>query len=260
MTGLFDSHAHLADPRFDGDAAEVMARMAEAGVEGCVIIGDGAADPEPALAMAARFPLFFAAVGVHPHDASLFSDEAFSRVKGWLARDKVVALGEIGLDFHYDHSPRSAQIAAFEAQLDCARDMGLPTIMHVREAHGEATRMLSERSGRLPRGVMHCYTGSWESAKWYMDKGLYISLSGAVTFKNAPKLREVASKIPIDRLLIETDCPYLAPVPMRGRRNEPAFVAYVAEAIARIRGVDAGDIADATRENARRLFGIPLPA
>jgi len=255
---LFDTHVHLTDPRFQEDFADVIGRMREAGVSLALTVGDGADDLEGAFALARDYDFLYAAAGIHPHDASAFSPERAEMLRAWMNREKVVALGEIGLDYHYDLSPRDKQREAFDAQLSLAHELKKPVIMHIREAHGEAVETLASRAraGRMPPGVMHCYTGSWESARQYMDMGLYISLSGAVTFKNAPKLWEVAEKMPLERLMIETDCPYMAPVPMRGKRNEPSFVRYVAERIAEIRGMDAEAFAQAAAENGKRLFAI----
>lgn len=255
---LFDTHCHLTDERFENDQPETIRRMLDAGVGLALVVGDAATDALPAIELAQEHAFLYAAAGVHPHDASRWSDERAARLARWMAMPKVVALGEIGLDYHYDLSPRDRQRAAFDAQLELAYQLQKPVILHVREAHGEATEMLTarHRAGRLPRGVMHCYTGSWESAKTYLGLGLYISLSGAVTFKNAPKLWEVARECPIDRLLIETDCPYIAPSPMRGKRNEPAFVRYTALRVAELRGMTLKTLAQATTENGRRLFCI----
>lgn len=255
MYELFDTHAHLSDERFSPDLNEVLARMAEASVTRCVLVADGTKDPSALFAIAEAHDGFYAATGVHPHDASAY-DEAFLLKS--LGHKKLVALGEIGLDYHYDLSPRDVQRAVFDAQLEIAFEKDLPVILHIREAHGDATEILTARckAGRLPKGVMHCYTGSVESAKTYLNMGLYISLSGAVTFKNAPKLQEVARFVPEDRLLIETDCPYMAPVPMRGKRNEPAFVRYTAEMVASLRGEPIEKFAQAAMENGKRLFSI----
>jgi TatD DNase family protein len=255
---LFDTHTHLCDARFDEDREAVIARMREAGVALALVIGDGSADPSGAYKLADQHNFLYAAAGVHPHDASKWDGARADLIKKYMAHPKAAALGEIGLDFHYDHSPRDAQRTAFEAQLDLALELGKPVIIHIREAHGEAIERLSARhkAGRLPRGVMHCYTGSLESARLYIDMGMYISLSGAVTFKNAPKLWEIARHIPLERLLIETDCPYMAPVPMRGKRNEPAHVRYVAEKIAALRGIPAEAMAAAALKNGKELFNI----
>jgi TatD DNase family protein len=255
---LFDTHTHLSDARFDADRDAVIARMREAGLALALAIGDGSADPSGAFELADCCDFIYAAAGVHPHDAIKWDGARAELIKQCMARPKAAALGEIGLDFYYDHSPRDAQRSAFEAQLDLALEVRKPVIIHIREAHGEALERLSARhkAGRLPPGVMHCYTGSLESARQYINMGLYISLSGAVTFKNAPKLWEVAERIPLERLLIETDCPYMAPVPMRGKRNEPSYVKYIAEKIAALRGVTAEDLAAATYKNGKELFNI----
>ena len=255
---LFDTHCHITDERFDEDRPSVIARMGEAGVELALTVGDGSLEQQPAFALAEQYGWMYAATSVHPHDASRWNDEARGRVEKWMAHPKAVALGEIGLDYHYDLSPRDVQKQVFDEQLDMAFRLDKPVILHVREAHGDATDIMTARwkAGRLPRGVMHCYTGSWESAKQYLAMGLYVSFSGAVTFKNAPKLSEVAKNLPLDRLLVETDCPYMAPVPMRGQRNEPAFVAYTARKVAELRGMDEEELALAALENGKRLFGI----
>ena len=259
MLKLFDTHCHINDERFQSDRAEVIARMREAGIRRAVVVGDGARSPSDAFALARENDFLYAAAGVHPHDASLWTDAHPRLIREWMAMDKVVALGEIGLDYHYDLSPRSVQKEVFDRQLDLAYELDKPAILHIREAHGDTTDILlaRARAGRMPRGVMHCYTGSWESAKTYLNLGLYISFSGALTFKNAPKLWEVAEKAPLDRLLIETDCPYMAPEPHRGHRNDSRLVPLVADRIAAIRGLDPHTVETATTENAKRLFRIP---
>ena len=203
---LFDTHAHITDERFDEDREAVIQRLTEAGVELMLLVGDASKEEQPVYPLAEAHPNFYAATGVHPHDASEWNACARERVIRWMAHPKSVALGEIGLDYHYDLSPRDVQRQAFDEQLELAYELNKPVILHIREAHGDATDMLTARmkAGRMPRGVMHCYTGSWESAKQYLNMGLYISFSGAVTFKNAPKLAEVAVNTPADRLLIET--------------------------------------------------------
>ena len=254
---LFDTHTHLGSEPYDEDRADTIARMRAAGVTLALAVGCEA-DLSRAFSVAETYDFIYATAGVHPHDASEWNATRANAVREKMSHPKAVALGEIGLDFHYDFSPRDAQREAFEDQLDMACALDVPVILHIRDAHGEATERLTARfeNGRLPRGVMHCYTGSWESAKQYLRMGLYISLSGAVTFKNAPKVWEVAENIPLDRLLIETDCPYMAPVPLRGKRNEPAYVQYIAEKIAALRGDSTDAIAAATYENGKRLFGI----
>lgn len=255
---LFDTHCHISLEQFDADRDAVIRRMLEAGVRRAIVVVDAVEDVEGAFSLAAAHDFLHVAVGVHPHNAKDYDARAEAALRAALGRPQVVTLGEIGLDYHYDFSPREAQRRAFERQLDIALELGLPVQLHIREAHGETMEIVRarSRSGRMPAGVMHCFTGSWEAAKTYLAAGLYISLSGAVTFKNAPKLAEVAKNVPADRLLIETDCPYMAPVPLRGRRNEPAFVAYTCLKIAEIRGEAVEDVARMTYENALRAFRI----
>lgn len=259
---LFDTHCHLTDPRFQEDLPQVIERMRQAGVELAVVVGDAAQDPASAFDLCQEHPFLYAAAGVHPHDASCWDEGRAQMLEAWMGREKAVALGEIGLDYHYDLSPRPQQRLAFDDQLDMAYRLNKPAILHIREAHGEATAILSARwrAGRLPLCVMHCYSGSWESARTYLDMGMYLSFTGSVTFKNAAKLPEVAQKMPLDRLMVETDCPYMAPVPMRGRRNEPAYVAYTAACIAQLRAMDPQDLAQAAYDNGRRFFRIGRPS
>ncbi len=255
---LFDTHCHLTDERFEGDLAQVIARMRGAGMRLAVVVDDASKDDQKAIALAQEHDFLYAATGVHPHDASSWNGERAAKLETWLRLPKVVALGETGLDYHYDFSPRTVQREAFEAQLDMAYRLDKPAILHIREAHGDAQEVLTGlyRSGRLARAVMHCYSGSWESAKTYLDMGLYISFTGVVTFKNAAKLIEVARNMPLDRMMIETDCPYMAPEPMRGKRNEPQYVAYTAARIASVREMEAEMLAEETLKNGMRFFGI----
>ena len=200
----------------------------------------------------------YAAVGLHPNDADELNDDTMAQLKEWMRLPRVRAWGEIGLDYHYEDSPsRQVQQEAFAAQLDAARQADKPVILHIREAHGDALAMLRERRGSLPRGVVHCYSGSWESAQEYLDLGFHISFTGSVTFKNAVKLAAVSDRIPLERLMIETDCPYMAPVPLRGRRNDPCNVKLIAQFLAGRRGMDVEELARVTRENGLKLFGIP---
>ncbi len=253
---LFDTHAHLADERFEGDREAVIARFLEAGGAYAVTVADGARNPETDFALAERYPFLYAAVGVHPHDAKLYTEEIENRLIRDLSRDKVVALGEIGLDYYYDTSPRETQRAVFIRQLEIAHETGKPVILHIRDAHGDALEILRAQGKNLPRGVLHCYSGSRESAAEYMQMGMDISFTGSVTFKNAAKLREVAKSLPLGRIMVETDCPYMAPEPRRGRRNEPAYVEHVARLLAELRGEDYEAFCRATTENGLRLFGI----
>jgi len=264
-----DSHAHLTASEFDGDREAALARAAEAGVEALVAIGagwgidaNGAAVALAARAAAAADAVrIVAAVGVHPHDARLLDDAGRARLAAWLDRPEVVAVGECGLDYHYMNSPRDVQRAVFAEQLAWARARDLPVSIHVRGDDPSAWEEMldiwrAEGRGEVA-GVLHCYTGSLDFARRALDARLEVSFSGIVTFKNADDLRAVAAVLPLDRLLVETDCPLLAPVPHRGRRNEPAHVARVGAALAAARGTDPETVARATTANARRLFRLP---
>ena len=257
---FIDAHAHLDDPVLAPRESEVLAAAKAAGVGAIVNASSDLPSSEASVALAARHPEVYAVVGVHPHEAKTYTAEVEKRLISLAKAPKVVAFGEIGLDYHYDLSPRDVQKQVFDEQLEMAFRLNKPVVLHIREAHGDATDMLTARwkAGRLPRGVMHCYTGSWESAKQYLAMGLYISFSGAVTFKNAPKLAEVAVNTPAERLLIETDCPYMAPVPLRGRRNEPAFITHTFEKVAGLRGEDPEALAEQLWQNSCRALQIDL--
>ncbi len=258
---LVDSHAHIDGEEFDADRAEVVARAREAGVRAILNVGTG--DPhggnfERAVALAEGYEGVYAAAGVHPHDARLYTDAAERRLSGVLESSKrVVALGEIGLDFHYDNSPRDVQREVFARQLRLAMKASLPVIIHSREADEETVEILRADYAGAPRGgVMHCFGGGPKMAEDVLALGFYISFAGNVTFKKADALREVAREVPLERLLVETDCPYLSPVPFRGRRNEPAHVLETARFLAELRGVEAEELGRVTSENFARLFGV----
>lgn len=258
---LFDTHCHIADEKFDEDRAEMIARFLDAGVARALVVADPREEvpnQEKVFALVDQYDFLYGAIGVHPHNASGWDADAEATVRRYLAHPKCRLLGEIGLDYHYDLSPRDVQRQVFDIQLDMAFELGVPVQLHIREAHGDCLDMLRSRAkaGRMPAGIMHCYTGSWESAKIYLDLGLYISLSGAVTFKNAPKLAEVAVNVPADRLLIETDCPYMAPVPLRGRRNEPAFIAHTFTKVAELRGASPDALAEQLWRNSCAIMRI----
>jgi TatD DNase family protein len=253
----FDTHAHLDDARYDEDREAVIARMREEGIDPCMTVGANMEMNEKAVDLAQRYPGYlYAAVGIHPNDAAEWTEEALARLRAWAKLPCVKAWGEIGLDYHYDDVPRDVQKEVFLRQLDEAMAADLPVILHIREAHGDALELLRGRRGRLPRGVAHCYSGSWESAREYMDLGFFISFTGSVTFKNATRLAEVSDKIPLDRLLIETDSPYMAPVPLRGQRNDPCNVKILAKFLADRRGMDVEELARITAENGKGLFSI----
>jgi TatD DNase family protein len=260
-----DSHAHIDGEAFDADRAEVVERARAAGVRAILTVGTGdphAGELERAVETAEKFEGVYAAAGVHPHDAKLFDDAAAERLSKLVrSSSRVVAWGEIGLDYHYDHSPRDVQREVLQRQLRLAREARLPVIIHSREADEDTIEILeSEWQGAERAGVLHCFGGSAWMAERALALGFYISFAGNVTFKSAEHLREVARTIPLDRLLIETDCPFLAPVPLRGRRNEPAFVVETARRLAELRATTVEEIGRITSENFSKLFGVSLPA
>jgi TatD DNase family protein len=253
---LTDSHAHLDDERFAPDLAAALDRARAAGVEHIVTVGTGLASCEAAIALARRNPgLVRASVGIHPHDAAGSDEAALARLSELARSPEVVAIGETGLDYHYNRSPRDAQRAVFESHIRIALELNLPVVVHCREAYEDCLTILKGHAGSGLRGALHCFAGDWPTAKALIGMNFFISFAGPLTFSNADPLREVARRVPMDRLLIETDCPYLAPQPVRGRRNEPAFVRYVAEALAAIRGMTADEVAARTAGNATQLFG-----
>ncbi len=257
---LIDSHAHLDFEDYAGDLEGVVERARTAGVERVVLIGlwRGPGSFGNALELAEGRPeLFSATVGVHPHECARVPETDWQACERLARHPRIVGVGETGLDFHYDHSPRPAQIASFRRSVAIARAAGRPLVVHVREADDACLEVL--RSEPLPEagGVIHCFTGDWERARAYLDLGLHLSVAGVVTFKSAGELREAVRRVPRDRLLVETDCPFLAPVPHRGKRNEPAWVARVAEQVAGLWGVTCDEAARVTGENARRLFRLP---
>lgn len=252
---MIDSHAHVGDEGFDADREAVLARAAAAGLTGIVCIGQDAATSERALALRTRgFPglSLAATAGLHPHEAKRFAEER-DRLEALASGGGFAALGETGLDFHYDLSPRASQREAFRWHLAVARKLGKPAVVHVREAHAEAREDLASE-GRGAEFVIHCFTGTAEDARRYLDLGGHVSFSGIVTFRNAEGIRAAARLVPEDRLLVETDAPFLAPEPHRGRRCEPAHVAATLARLALVRGEPAPRVADATASNARRLF------
>ncbi len=257
---FIDSHAHIDGREFDDDREEVIARAHAAGVS--LILNVGTGDPhsgafERAVELGKTHESVFTAIGTHPHDARLYDDAAEEKIKNLINNEHVIAWGEIGLDFHYDNSPRDVQIEVFKRQLRAARECNLPVVIHTREAEAETIDFLkSEYEGAERRGVFHCFSGSPELAQRAIEIGFMISFSGIVTFKKAEELREVAKQVPLDRLLIETDCPYLTPIPYRGKRNEPAYVVEVARCLAGLHGVELEEMGRITSENFNRFFGL----
>ena len=259
MVPMFvDSHAHIDGPEFDTDRNEMLERALDAGVMTILNVGTG--DPhsgvfERAIEMARHHDRIYTAIGVHPHDARHYDDKAESLITDLLKTQRVIAWGEIGLDFHYNNSPQDVQIEAFKRQLRAARAAHVPVIIHTREAENETIQILQdEYSGADCGGVFHCFSGSKDLARRALDLGFALSFSGIITFRRTDELREIAKEVPLDRLLIETDCPFLAPVPYRGKRNEPAYVAEVARCIAESRGLPLEEIARVTTDNFQRLF------
>jgi TatD DNase family protein len=262
---FIDSHAHIDGAEFDADRDEVVARAREAGVVSILNVGTG--DPhggelERAVAVAERYEGVYAAVGVHPHDARLFDERAAERVYELArSRERVIAWGEIGLDYHYDNSPREVQREVFARQLRLARELELPCIIHSREADEDTVETLrAEWNGAAQGGIMHCFGGGWEMAASVLDLGFMISFAGNVTFKKAEPLRDVARRVPLERMLIETDCPFLTPVPFRGRRNEPARVVETARHLAELRGLEVAEFGRITTGNFQRFFNLPSTA
>jgi TatD DNase family protein len=251
---LVDSHCHLDDKQFDPDRNEVIERALEAGVERMMAIGTGSGPPdlEAALRLARQHGFIYATVGVHPHDASKATPETFAAMEALAAESKVLAIGEIGLDYHYDFSPRGVQRNVFIEQLKLAGRAGKPIVIHTREAWDDTLLVLREHwSGS---GIMHCFSGGSAEARQALDLGFYLSFGGVLTFPKADALREAARLAPEDRLLIETDAPYLAPVPQRGKRNEPAFMVETARRLAEVRGAAPEHIAEVTTANFERLM------
>lgn len=252
---LFDSHAHLDDERFNSEQDEVIARAAAAGVTGILNAGADMGSSQRAVKLALKYPNVYAAVGMHPHDAKLMVNDDYDQLAAWAREPKVVAIGEIGLDYYYDHSPREIQKKVFIRQLDLARQTGKPVIIHDRDAHADILTIVKNQ-GKGLSGVFHCFSGSVEMMREVLKLGFYVSIAGPVTFPKSVKLKEVATAVPLDRLLVETDCPYLTPHPYRGKRNEPAFVRLVAEEVARLRNMELAALAEATTANVKRLFSI----
>lgn len=252
---LVDTHAHLNDGRFRNDLPAVLQRAAMAGVKAIVNVGFNLESSRSGIKLAARCAAVHAAAGFHPHEAKEFSPTALVNLRKLAAEKKVVAIGEIGLDFYYNHSPAAAQKTAFVEQLRLAGELNLPVIIHDRDAHCEVLAIMREEGLPAAGGVMHCFSGDAVFALQCLEMGLYLSLAGPVTFKQTGNLAEVARQVPPERLLVETDAPYLAPVPFRGQRNEPAYVSCIVERIADLRGEEPETVARVTSENALRLFG-----
>jgi TatD DNase family protein len=254
---LVDSHCHLDSSDFDVDRDEVIERALEAGIEQLVAIGTGEGPPdmEAGIRMAERYPMLLATVGVHPHDAGKATEPILNRVSDLLAHPKVIAIGEIGLDYHYDFSPREAQKQVFIEQMRIAAQQRKPIIIHTREAWEDTFALIEEHWAPFNlSGIMHCFSGSQKEATRALALGFYLSFGGIVTFPKATELQKVAATAPLDRILLETDSPYLAPVPKRGKRNEPSFVSYTAQKMATLRNITLEQVATATTTNFKTLI------
>ena len=250
----FDTHAHYSDERFNKDRDELLGSMNDAGITfilnaGCCLESSGFG-----LTLADKYPFIYASVGVHPHDTKGITDETVCDLEQMLSHPKAVAVGEIGLDYLYDYSPRDVQKKWFREQLELSRRIKKPVIVHMREATADTMDLI--RDYRDVSGVFHCFPGSWETAKVLLDLGWFLSYTGVITFKNARKAPEVIGKMPRDRLMLETDCPYMAPEPMRGQRNSSLFLPYIAEKVADIWGVSTEEVAEITAKNGMRCFRI----
>lgn len=252
LHNIFDAHAHYDDKWFDEDRSALLLSMPENGVSYIVNAAVDIATAKTAVGYAEQYPHMYACVGIHPENLEGLADDYLDQLTELLKHPRVVALGEIGLDYHWD-IPRDIQNRVFEEQLRLARELDVPVVIHDREAHGDVMELVRRYK---PRGLMHCYSGSTEMLKEVMRLGMSISLGGTVTFKNARVPVEVAEDVPLDRLLLETDAPYLSPVPNRGKRNDSRNIAYTAQRIAELRGMDAQELIDITTENAKRLYGI----
>lgn len=251
-----DSHAHLDMPQFQEDLPQVLERAREAGVELVLSCGTSLRSSKRAVEIAQQYEGVFAAVGIHPHDAKECDQQGLALLKSLASHPKVVAVGEMGLDFYRNLCPREVQIQAFRSQIRLARDLGKPVVVHDRDAHGLVLRILEEEKVQEVGGVLHCFSGDASMAKRCLELGMYISIPGSITFRNATLLRNVLLHIPMERLLLETDSPFLAPVPLRGRRNEPSYLKYTAERVAKTLKSSLEQVASVTSGNAVELFGL----
>ena len=252
---LIDTHAHLE--MLEG-VPDVIQRARNSGVGRILAVSSDLASSRRSVEISGNFPDVYAAVGIHPHEATSLNDEIFAEIENLARAQKVLAVGETGLDYHYMHSPREAQVYSFRRHIEVAKRVRLPLVIHVRDAHEDVLGVLKEENTRGVSGVIHCFTGDYQTAKRYIDEGFYLSFSGVLTFKKAEDIREAARKIPSEMMLVETDSPYLAPIPFRGKRNEPAYVKYVARRIAELRGVSFEEIEEQTTANARNLFSFDV--
>ena len=251
---LFDTHAHMNDPAFDEDREAVLLGLADKGVANMMNVGCCLDSSKDCIAMAEKYPFAYAAVGTHPDAADEVDETVIAQYRQMAQHPKVLAIGEIGLDYYYETIPREVQQKAFRMQMELARELSMPVIVHERNAHDDGMRIVKEFKGVT--GVFHCYSGSAEMARQLVDMGWYIGFTGVLTFKNARKAVETAERIPLDRIVLETDCPFMAPEPFRGKRNDPGYLYRMAERLAEIRGISVEEVHRMTTENARRLYRL----
>lgn len=251
---IFDTHAHYDDERFDSDRDALLHSLPSQGICGVVNAACDMKTCKSGMALCDRYDYIYCSVGVHPHSADAFGPDDIQNLAAYANHTKVVAIGEIGLDYHYDFSPRETQQTVFAKQLALARDLNLPVIIHDREAHADTMELLKKYK---PRGILHCFSGSAEMAKEILKLGMYIAFGGAVTFKNARKTLEAAASISLDRLLVETDCPYMTPEPYRGRRCDSSLISYTAECLAKLHDIPTQELLDITKKNALTVYEIP---
>jgi TatD DNase family protein len=253
MNNIFDSHAHYTDKAFNDDRENMLGSLKESGICGVINCGADLLSSEKSVALSEKYDYIYCACGVHPEEVDGLPDNYIDILRNMAQNEKCIAIGEIGLDYYWRQDNKELQKKVFEEQILLAKELALPIIVHDREAHEDTLDILKKHK---PKGVLHCFSGSVETAKEILKLGMYIGLGGAVTFKNAKKPVEVAEMLPLDRLLLETDCPYMAPVPMRGKRNYSAYIQYVAEKIGEIKGIDPQTVTDQATENTKTLFGI----
>jgi TatD DNase family protein len=257
---LIDSHAHLEMPEFENDLDEVIQRAADSGVDAIFTVGTERRDWARALEIAHSHPNIYAILGVHPHNAKEIEEETYGVLRRLCRDEKVRAYGEIGLDFFRDHSPRNVQIERFREQIGLARELKLPIVVHDRDAHRETLEILKSERAEERGGIIHCFSGDESMAKACIEMGFYISIPGTITYKNGERFRETVRRLPLEFLLVETDAPFLTPVPFRGKRNEPAYVRHTARKVSEVMKVPFEKVAEATTENALRVFGLTPPS
>ncbi len=252
---IFDTHAHYDDEQFDSDREELIASLPELGVETIVNVGASLKGCRASMEFAKKYPHFYAAVGVHPDSCGELNEETFAELEKWCQEEKVVAVGEIGLDYHWDVEPRDVQKRWFIRQIELARKLNLPINVHSRDAAEDTFTVIKEHAQGL-KGIIHCFSGSKELAVEYVKLGFHIGVGGVVTFKNGKKMKQVVEAVPLERIVLETDCPYLAPEPYRGKRNNSSYIKYMAEEIGRIKGVSFEEVLAVTTENAKKIYDI----